>query len=206
VKEGDPLGQLWGAQYDGVNADGTYKFIDINGDGNVDPTSDDDRTVIGNGLPSATFGFNNTFTYKNFDLNIFFNGAIGHELLNSYRGFYENNEVTTINNWNIVKTENYDPRVTKANVNSIHVEKADFLRLNNMSLGYNVPLASGGVVRNLRFFLAGQNLFTLTNYSGVDPEVRYVDSDSNDGLAPGIERRSTYFTTRTFTFGVNLGF
>jgi TonB-dependent starch-binding outer membrane protein SusC len=206
VKEGDPLGQLWGAQYDGVNSDGTYKFIDINGDGKVDPTSDDDRTVIGNGLPSATFGFNNSFTYKHFDMNIFFNGAIGHELLNSYRGFYENNEVTTINNWNIVKTENYDSRVTKANVNSIHVEKADFLRLNNMSIGYNVPLASGAAVRNLRFYLAGQNLFTLTNYSGVDPEVRYVDSDSNDGLAPGIERRSTYFTTRTFTFGVNLGF
>jgi len=206
VKEGDPLGQLWGAQYAGVNPDGTYKFVDINGDGKVDPTSDDDRTVIGNGLPAATFGFNNSFTYKHFDLNVFFNGAIGHELLNSYRAFYENNEVTTINNWNIVKTDNYDSRVTKANVNSIHVEKADFLRLNNMSLGYNVPLKSGAAVRNLRVFLAGQNLFTLTKYSGVDPEVRYKDTDSDDGLAPGIERRSTYFTTRTFTFGVNLGF
>ncbi len=206
VKEGDPLGQLWGALYDGVNADGSYKFVDIDGDGTVDPTSDDDRTVIGNGLPSATFGFNNSFTYKHFDMNIFFNGAIGHELLNSYRGFYENNETTTIKNWNIVKTEFYDPKVTKANVNSIHVEKADFLRLNNMSIGYNVPLESGAAVRNLRFFVAGQNLFTLTNYTGVDPEVRYKDTDSDDGLAPGIERRSTYFTTRTFTFGVNLGF
>ncbi len=207
VKEGDPLGQLWGAQYDGVNADGTYKFIDINGDGKVDATSDDDRTVIGNGLPSATFGFNNSFTYKNFDLNIFFNGAIGHELLNSYRGFYENNETTTINNWNVVKTKYYDPKVTKANVNSIHVEKADFIRLNNMSIGYNVPLKSGATVRTLRLFVAGQNLFTITDYTGVDPEVRYVDvQENNDGLAPGIERRSTYFTTRTFTFGVNLGF
>ncbi len=208
VKEGDPLGQLWGAQYDGVNADGTYKFKDINGDGKIDPTSDDDRTVIGNGLPAATIGFNNSFTYKHFDVNVFFNGAIGHELLNSYRAFYENNEVTTINNWNIVKTSHYDPKVTKANVNSIHVEKADFLRLNNMSIGYNVPLQSGSAVRNLRFYIAGQNLFTLTKYTGVDPEVRYTDTDPepDDGLSPGIERRSTYFTTRTFTFGVNLGF
>ncbi len=208
VKEGDPLGQLWGALYDGVNPDGTYKFVDINGDGVVDPTSDNDRTVIGNGLPAATFGFNNTFTYKKFDLNIFFNGALGHELLNSYRAFYENNETTTINNWNIVKTENYDSRVTKANVNSIHVEKADFIRLNNMSVGYNVPVKSGSAIRNLRFYLSGQNLFTLTNYSGVDPEVRYNDTDPepDDGLSPGIERRSTYFTTRTFTIGLNLGF
>jgi len=208
VKEGDPLGQLWGAQYDGVNPDGTYKFVDINGDGAVDPTSDNDRTVIGNGLPSATFGFNNSFTFKNFDMNIFFNGALGHELLNSYRGFYENNEVTTINNWNIVNTKHYDPSVTKANVNSIHVEKADYIRLNNMSIGYNVPMKSGAAIRNFRLYVAGQNLFTLTNYTGVDPEVRYQDTDPDpdDGLSPGIERRSTYFTTRTFTFGVNLGF
>ncbi len=208
VKEGDPLGQLWGAIYDGVNPDGTYKFIDVNGDGAVDPTSDDDRSVIGNGLPTATFGFNNSFTYKKFDMNIFFNGALGHELLNSYRAFYENNETTTINNWNIVNTKHYDPSVTKANVNSIHVEKADFIRLNNMSIGYNVPVKSGAAVRNFRIYVAGQNLFTLTNYTGVDPEVRYADTDPDpdDGLSPGIERRSTYFTTRTFTFGVNLGF
>jgi len=208
VKEGDPLGQLWGAQYDGVNPDGTYKFVDINGDGTIDPTSDNDRTVIGNGMPAATFGFNNSFTYKKFDIGIFFNGAIGHELLNSYRAFYENNETTTINNWNIVNTKHYDPAVTKANVNSIHVEKADFIRLNNMSIGYNFPLKSGAAIRNFRLFVTGQNLFTITGYTGVDPEVRYADTDADpdDQLAPGIERRSTYFTTRTFTIGLNLGF
>lgn len=208
VKEGDPLGQLWGAQYDGVNPDGTYKFVDINGDGTIDPTSDNDRTVIGNGMPAATFGFNNNFTFKNFDLGIFFNGAIGHELLNSYRAFYENNETTTINNWNIVNTKYYDPSVTKANVNSIHVEKADFIRLNNMSFGYNFPIKSGAAIRNFRLFVTGQNLFTITGYTGVDPEVRYADTDPDpdDALAPGIERRSTYFTTRTFTIGLNLGF
>lgn len=207
VKEGDPLGQLWGNLYDGVNADGTYKYVDLNGDGTA-TSADADKTVIGNGLPKATVGFNNTFSYKNWDLSIFFNGAFGHDILNSYRGFYENNETTTINNWNIVKTKHYDSRVTKADVNSIHVEKGDFMRLNNMSLGYKVPLKSGSAVRNLRLFVAGQNLFTITGYTGVDPEVRYMDTDPepDDGLASGIERRSTYFTTRTFTFGLNLGF
>jgi iron complex outermembrane receptor protein len=69
-------------------------------------------------------------------------------------------------------------------------------------------MQSGSAVRNLRIYVAGQNLFTITNYTGVDPEVRYMDTDPepDDGLASGIERRSTYFTTRTFTFGLNLGF
>jgi hypothetical protein len=64
------------------------------------------------------------------------------------------------------------------------------------------------LIRNFRIYVAGQNLFTITDYTGVDPEVRYMDTDPepDDGLASGIERRSTYFTTRTYTFGVNLGF
>lgn len=208
VKEGSPLGDLWGLVYDGVNDDGTYKYVDINGDGSVSIDNDEDKTVIGNGLPKATIGFNNSFTFKHFDLNIFLNGAFGHDLLNSYRAFYENNETTTINNWNVVTTKYYDPRVTKAQVNSYHVEKANFVRLNNASLGYNFPVAKGGMVRNFRVYVAGQNLFTITDYTGVDPEVRYMDTDPepDDGLASGIERRSTYFTTRTFTVGVNLGF
>jgi len=207
VKEGGPLGDLWGNVYEGVNSDGTYKFADLDGDGTAE-ISDDDRAVIGNGLPTATFGFNNSFTFGNFDLNIFLNGAVGHDLLNSYRAFYENNETTTINNWNIVNTKHYDPSVTKAHVNSTHVEKANFMRLNNASFGYTVPMKSGSAIRNFRLYLAGQNLFTITNYTGVDPEVRYMDVDPepDDGLASGIERRSTYFTTRTFTFGLNLGF
>jgi iron complex outermembrane receptor protein len=219
VKEGSPLGDLWGQVYDGVypvgtkGTDGTtdiggnYRFVDINGDGVVE-LNDEDRAVIGNGLPAATIGFNNTFTYGNFDLSVFFNGAFGHDILNSYRAFYENNEVTTVNNWNIVKTKFYDPSVTKAYVNSIHVEKGDYVRLNNAALGYTIPLAAGSAIRNLRIYVAGQNLFTITNYTGVDPEVRYtdVDPEPDDGLASGIERRSTYFTTRTYTFGLNLGF
>lgn len=208
VKEGSPLGDLWGLVYDGVNADGTYKYKDLSGDGDVAIDSDEDKTVVGNGLPTATMGFNNTFTFKRFDLNIFLNGAFGHDLLNSYRAFYENNETTTINNWNIVTTKYYDPSVTKAQVNSYHVEKASFVRLNNASLGYNFPVKAGGVIRNFRMYVAGQNLFTITDYTGVDPEPRYMDTDPepDDGLASGIERRSTYFTTRTWTFGLNLGF
>lgn len=212
IKEGDEFGQLWGPVKIGVNPDGTPEFQDLNGDGSF-CDCDDDRTVIGNGMPTFQFGWNNSFTFGNWDLNVFLRGTFGHDLLNSYRGFYENLETTTVNNYNVVKTEYYDPAITKAVVNSSHVEEAWFVRLDNASLGYSIPFA-GSAVNKLRLYVAGQNLFTITDYTGVDPEVRYADkgsdplnpADPGDGLAPGIERRSTYFTTRMFTFGVNLGF
>jgi iron complex outermembrane receptor protein len=137
-------------------------------------------------------------------MSIFLRGAVGHDLLNSYRGFYENNEVTTVGNYNVVKTKYYDPSITKAVVNSSHIEKGDFVRLDNMSIGYT--LNPNRAISKIRLYVAGQNLFTITGYTGIDPEVRYVDAEGQNALAPGIERRSTYFTTRTYTFGVNLSF
>ena len=100
------------------------------------------------------------------------------------------------------------------------MEKADFLKLDNATLGYTVPLGEGGAFSKCRIYLSGQNLFTITNYTGVDPEVRFTDNTDDDGfgdaqfnldddgdpLSPGIDRRNTYFRTRSITFGVNLGF
>lgn len=205
VKEGEELGQLWGPIQIGVNDDGTPAFEDLNGDGTYCDCNDD-KTVIGQGLPNLTVGFNNSFTYKNFDLNVFFRGAFGHDLLNSYRGFYENLETTTVQNYNIVNSKYYDESITKAQVNSTHVEKADFVKLDNATIGYRIPLQSGGAVSNLRFYVSAQNPFMVTGYTGIDPEVRYVDDQGQDPLSPGIERRPTYFTTTIWTFGVNLGF
>jgi iron complex outermembrane receptor protein len=136
VKEGEEFGQLWGPIKEGVNPDGTPKLKDLDGDGKY-CDCDADRTVIGNGMPKFQLGFNNTFRYGNWDLNFFLRGTFGHDLINSYRGFYENNEVTTVGNWNIVKTKYYDPSITKAVVNSSHVESASFIRLDNAQLGYN---------------------------------------------------------------------
>ena len=214
VKEGTEFGQLWGPIQEGVNPDGTPKFKDLSGDG-VFTQSDDDRTVIGNGLPKFTFGWNNSLKYGNWDANFFFRGAVGHDLLNSYRGFYENLEGTTVDNYNVVNTKYYNPAIKKAAVNDTHVEKADFIKLDNATIGYNVQVGESSMINKLRFFVSGQNLFVITGYTGIDPEVRWVDQIDGDGgggpggvdpFAPGIERRSTYFTTRTITFGVNLSF
>ena len=166
-------------------------------------------------MPTFTVGWNNSFTFGKFDANIFIRGAFGHDLVNSYRGFYENTEPTTVINYNVVNTKYFDPNIKKATVNSVHVEKADFVKLDNMSIGYNFPM-QGRSVNRFRIYVAAQNLFVITEYTGVDPEVRYVDTndvDPNgfftpppDPLSPGVERRGTYFTTRTFTLGLNLGF
>ena len=212
VKEGEPLGDLWGPVWDGqtVDANGVPIFEDLNGDGTV-CDCDDDRQVNGNGLPDFSIGWNNSFTLgKGWDANIFFRGSFGHDLLNSNRGFYENTESTTVANYNIVNTKFYDPAVAKAVVNSYHVEDASFFKLDNMSIGYNFDMANSNAISNLRLYVAGQNLFTITDYTGIDPEVRYVDDgdggEDNNALAPGIERRNTYFTTRTFTIGLTVGF
>lgn len=209
VKQGEPLGDLWGPVWDGetLDADGVPVFEDLNDDGSF-CDCDDDRTVIGNGLPDFTIGWNNTFSFgKGWDASLFFRGSFGHELLNSYRGFYENNESTTVGSWNIVKTDAYNPDVKKAVVNSQHVESASFLKLDNASIGYSFDMSNSAAFNKIRLFLAGQNLLTITNYSGVDPEVRYTDvENNNDALAPGIERRGTYFTARTITVGLNLSF
>jgi len=91
-----------------------------------------------------------------------------------------------------------------------YVEDASFIKIDNATLGYNFNLSEGFYFSKIRLYISGQNLATFTNYSGIDPEVRFVDDPDGDGfgdpLAPGIERRSTYLTTRSFTFGLNLGF
>lgn len=206
IQENGPLGQLWGPVLDGVNDDGSPRMKDLNGSGGY-CNCNEDRTQLGTAYPTLNFGFNNNLKYKNFDLNVFFRGAVGHNLINSYRGFYENTEGTTVQNWNVVNTKYFDPKVRKAEYNSSHVEKADFVVLDNATLGYNFNLGTGRSVTRMRTFISVQNPFMFTGYTGVDPEVRYGDSESNgDPLAPGIERRATYFTTTITTFGVNLSF
>jgi TonB-linked SusC/RagA family outer membrane protein len=201
--EGEPIGLLWGYKYVGVDANGKYLFDDGTGKG-VLATANPPRGVIGNGLPKFEFGWINTFKYKNYDFSFFLRGAIGHQLINTFRAFYENPLIAS--SYNVVNTKYFNPAVTDAQIySSYDVEKASFAKLDNATLGYTLPVKNGSAIRSLRVFLTGQNLFTITKYTGVDPEVRYEDVDGNP-LAPGIDRRETWVYTRSFTLGVNLGF
>ncbi|MDW3194252.1 MAG: SusC/RagA family TonB-linked outer membrane protein [Cytophagales bacterium] len=202
VAEGQRIGDFWGPIFEGVDESGEYIFRDLNGDGVIDT---EDETVVGNGLQSFDLGINNTLAWKNWDLNIFLRGSFGHELYNQFRGFYENRDAGS-NTWNSVVTDKTDPNITAApQFSSLYVEKGDFLRLDNMTLGYTLP--GNDIYKKLRLYFSGQNLFTITDYAGLDPEVRYNDSgDGDNPLAPGIERRDTFFTTVIYTFGFNMTF
>jgi iron complex outermembrane receptor protein len=204
--EGEPIGLLYGYKYMGVDANGKYLFADKDGKP-VLQTANPERGYIGNGLPKFEWGWTNTLRYKNFDLNFFLRGSVGHEMINTFRAFYENPNVAT--SYNVVNTKYFNPAITDAQIySSLHVEKATFVKLDNATLGYNVPVSKGtkfgSVVRNMRFYVAGQNLFVITDYTGVDPEVRY--QDGGNVLAPGIDRRETWVYTRTLTIGLNVGF
>jgi TonB-dependent starch-binding outer membrane protein SusC len=205
--QGQPIGLFYQAVYRGVNANGKYLFDDGKGDTVAD--NNNYRTIIGNGLPKFEIGWSNTFKYKNFDLNFFFRGSFGHDLINTYRAFYENPTVSSV--YNVVKTKYYNPKVNDAQLfSSLFVEKASFVKLDNATIGYNLPLhksSNSDGFRSLRIFITGYNLFMITNYTGADPEVRYADQSTSPPniLAPGIDRRETWVLTRSFTLGVSLG-
>lgn len=208
LEENAPLGQLWGLVNDvdnPVGEDGLWNHIDVDGDGVQDDIAD--RAVIGNGFPTWNLGLGNSFSLGKVDLNVFFRGVLGHDLINTFRAFYE--APGQISAYNIMRTSADIPDlVDQPQFSSRHVESADFLRLDNLTLGYTFDknsLPSG--FNKVRLFVNAQNLFTITGYSGVSPEPRLNDEDfSNLGaLAPGIDRRNEYFSARVFTFGVNLG-
>ncbi len=222
VAVGEEIGQIWGPVFDGVAADGSPTFKDLNGDGQVigDPGSaladDGDFQALGNGIPDFELGWTNTFSYENWDVNAFFRGAFGHSLVNTFRAFYEPIDPGAINSYNRIKSDKSVDGLTVSQFSSLYVEKADFVKLDNFTVGYNFDVSNNTTFRKLRAYLSIQNAFTITNYSGLDPEPVLQDfgtvdnggrpSTTPDVLSPGIDRRYNYFTARTFTFGVNIGF
>jgi iron complex outermembrane receptor protein len=196
---GATLGNFWGPQFAGIdeNGNGTYNP--------ADPNDNSQYAILGNALPDADFGWNNSFAYNNWDFSFFLRGSIGHDLYNSFRGFYENQDAGS-NTWNSVVTDKTPEIVSPPVFSDFFIEDATFIRLDNLQLGYNIP-TNAEWLANLRVYFAAQNLFTITNYTGIDPEVRWVDQNQSGigaSLSPGLERRDTYFPTRTFTVGFNV--
>ena len=209
VQEGKPLGQILTYVYEGIDASGNFIFKDVNGDGSISAA---DRTVTGNGLPKFLMGFGNTLNYKNWDLNVFFRGVFGHDLVNSFRAFYE--VPAYISSYNLptttTKLRNADGTLlaaTSGTLSSKYVEKGDFVSLDNLALGYNFTLPKTSTFSKIRVYVAGNNLFYITKYTGVDPNPRYTDPETGGTpLITGMDRRDTWFRTRSVTFGANFVF
>ena len=171
LSQAQEIGAFYQAVYRGVDKNGKFLFDDGKGNA-VLSTATTYRTVIGHGLPKFEAGWTNTFSYGNWDLNFFLRGSFGHDLINTERAFFENPTVASI--YNVVKTKYFNPNLKDAQIfSSLYVEKGDFVKLDNATLGYNFPVKKGGKngVRSIRAYLSGHNLFTITGYTGADPEV-----------------------------------
>jgi TonB-dependent starch-binding outer membrane protein SusC len=193
-------------------APGRFRYADIDGNGKID---DGDRTFIGNPNPDFTYGFNVRLFYKNFDLEALFYGVSGGNVLNftkwftdfypSFAGIGKSSKV--LNAWtpsntntDIPKFENVSNLSTNGDLNSYYVENSSYLRMRSLKIGYTFQprVLSRIKMNSLKVFVQGTNLFTITNYSGTDPEVSGVDT--NFGVDVG-----NYPANRQFLFGLSLG-
>lgn len=220
VREGQEVGQIWGPVFSGeVDANGTPILVDVNGDGNLvtdqgSALNDDvDFKVLGKGIPDFELSWTHSLTYRNWDANVLFRGAFGHSLVNTFRAFYEP-RIGSQSSYNFVNTELARDDIRTAQFSDYYVEKADFFRLDNLSIGYNFDIKSD-YIQNIRVSLTGQNLFTITDYTGSDPEPALQDFGATDNggelgpadvLAPGVDRRYNYFASTTITLGLNINF
>lgn len=215
---GERLGDIWGPVFESVDANGGPVFKDVNGDnqlltnpGNaLDPNTD--FTTLGNAFPGWELGWSHQIRYRRWELNAFLRGAFGHSLVNVLRLAYEPLDAGAVNSYNRVKTDKAEAGLTQSRYSSLYVEKASFVTLDNVTVTYALPIKSGSWLRSLRVYGTIQNAFTLTNYTGVNPEPNFIDylapstfSVSRNAMSPGIDRNSGYSPARTFMIGVAAG-
>ncbi len=230
IREGEPLGSLFGFQYIGVMQTGeTYapqpnakpgdpKFADISGPNGVPDgkITSADRTIIGRAYPKAVLGLTNTFSYKNFDLTNFWYAALGQDMLNMNNMNLEWNRTTdALDRWTTTNTDTDIPRngfyYSKYGgyTNTHFIESASFLRMKTLTLGYTLPSKSK-YLQSLRVYFMAENLIVITKYSGWDPE---VDTKAYESGGVGLTANAgagldfnSYPSMRSFTFGLNLNF
>jgi TonB-linked SusC/RagA family outer membrane protein len=190
---------------------GDIRFKDINNDGVID---ENDKEYCGSGMPKVEANLNLTMQYKGFDLFLLFSSAWGHKLYNGNKYFYEgmnsgsNFLKSTLKAWTPTNTSTKVPRAVYQDPNGNlresdrFLEKGDFIRLRQLQLGYSIPqnIAEKMYLNKLRFYVSGENLFTITSYEGIDPEFA-----RSSVLNSGIDRH-IYPFTRSYTFGLQLTF
>jgi TonB-linked SusC/RagA family outer membrane protein len=236
IQNGFPVGYFWGYKtaglfqtqadvdsYTGANGliqpsavPGDVKFVDLNGDGSITTA---DKTMIGDPNPDFTYGGNIAASYKGFDLNLNITGVSGNQIVDGTRAndrSYNNYSTTILERWHGAGTSNTTPRVTlgdEANKNyknfsDLYIQNGDFMRLKSLSIGYDFKK---GILPNLpfdqfRFYVSATNLFTITKYTGMDPEVGYGNTeDDGNNWSSGIDL-GYYPQPRTILFGLDVRF
>lgn len=208
IMEGCPIGQFYTYEWAGYNEDGISQFYvhdpetgERTGETTITPT-ETDQTKTGSAQPKLTYGWNNTLTYKNWSLNLFFQGVLGNKIFNVLRAQY--NSVNLISQGkNVLKEALTDQRygdVNSQTPSDRYLENGSYLRLSTLTLAYNFGKISDWV-SNLSVYATCNNVFTITGYKGTDPEVAL------GSLTPGIQWRDNYYPhTRTFMIGMKVNF
>ena len=229
MEVGKPLGDFWGLKFVGYDKDGFALVEASDGNGgwtvkqfNANLNNLENRQRLGSGTPKVILGWGNTFRYKNIDLSMQFTSQLGYKILNASRCFYENNSIA----YNRLKTAAdlhpainpdgtpyIDPETGKQKMVTMsqsmgqgfwsdHLENGDFLKLSNITLGYTFTPkgALSNYIKKARIYANATNLFCITGYTGIDPEV------DNYFMAPGIDDRDKYPVTRNYTVGLSLSF
>ena len=199
VRQDGAVGDFYGWKSTGIKKNGVW----ICEGGSYG--SEEARQVIGNGIPKIFAGLVINAAWKGFDLGISLRGAFLYQVLNQYRMLWETFQRGQQYNYPVTILEHpYGGETVLKNTSpsyvSYFVENGDFLKIDNVTLGYNFSFRNRKVVKSLRVYASGLNLFTFTGYKGIDPEVGFT------GLAPGIEYTSRYPVTRTVSLGVKVGF
>lgn len=201
VQEGGKVGQFYGYQYAGT-ADGKMLIYTDTGEkvpvGEADPAY---KRYIGNGTPTSFLSWNNTLRYKKFDLNVFFRGAFGFDIFNMRRYGMGLKGAGTDNVLREAYLKYADITTGGGVISSFFLEKGDYFKLENVTLGYNFTPQPNKYISNMRLFVSAKNLFTLTSYSGNDPSIVQVN-----GLTPGVDSNSAYPSATQLSVGVTLRF
>ena len=211
MEVGKPLGQWFGLKSVGVSENGlwmienpkTGEAVEFND--NMLTDKENWYQNLGNAIPKVNVGWSNTLKYKDFDLNMQFTGQFGFKILNEARAYYQNNAVTYNRLKDAAEAPYDDGNVLKPAQKqtfvSYYLSNGNFFKLSNLTLGYNVPLKENKYIKAVRAYVSADNVFTITAYNGLDPEL-----SNGDPQYSGIDSRDKYPTIRTYTFGLNVTF
>ncbi len=197
LKVGYPLGQFFTFKYAGKDANGNSLFYKRDGSTTTQPTQGNDYFYAGSPQPKLLMGWSNSFRYKNLDLNVFLRGTFGNKIFNATRADLSNTSAAGVNN--ILRSASDDKTTDIRNYfySDRYLENGSYVRLDNTTLGYNFkqPVKS---ISNIRLYVTANNLFVITGYKGIDPEI------NQGGQSPGVDYNNFYPKTRTFLLGVNV--
>ena len=199
LKVGKPLGQFFSLRYAGKDKDGNSQFLKHDGTLTTAPAIGTDYWYVGNAQPKLIVGWNNTFRYKNFDLNVFLRGVFGNKIFDATRAdlFYVGG--AAINNISVDATNDKMTDSKNSNYSTRFIESGNYVRFDNATLAYTFRLKSD-YVHTVRIYTTVNNLFVITKYKGIDPEI------NQGGVAPGVDYNNFYPKTRTILFGANVSF